>query len=97
MRQTETGSLLMLLAANCMEYRTWEAELDYLRADFSGDVPAAKDAREKAKRLNALTAERRYEAFQRAMAAYEFDPAAEPLECPFLFTSRTNSPSCWAC
>jgi hypothetical protein len=79
-----TGSLLMLLAANCMEYRAWEAELAYLRADFEGDVPKAKDAREKSKRLYAQTAKRRYEAFSRAMAAYEFDPAAEPLECPEL-------------
>ncbi|KMQ75748.1 hypothetical protein [Marinobacter subterrani] len=83
-----TGSLLMLLAANCMEYRAWEAELAYLRADFAGRVPAAKDAREEAKRLNARVAERRYLAFQRAMAAYEFDPAAEPLACPFLFNEQ---------
>ncbi|MBW0146968.1 hypothetical protein [Marinobacter arenosus] len=83
-----TGSLLMLLAGNCMEYRAWEAELAYLRADFEGNVPAAKDAREEAKRLNAKTAERRLRAFNRAMAAYEFDPAAEPLECPFLFTEQ---------
>ena len=83
-----TGSLLMLLAGNCMEYRAWEAELDYLRADFEGNVPAAKDAREQAKRLNAKTAERRLRSFQRAMAAYEFDPAAEPLECPFLFNDQ---------
>lgn len=80
-----TGSLLMLLAANCSEYKAWEAELEYLREDYAGNVPAAKDARERAKRLNAETAKRRYIAFQRAMAAYEFDPAAEPLECPFLF------------
>ncbi|MBW4933932.1 hypothetical protein [Marinobacter sp. F4206] len=83
-----TGSLLMLLAGNCMEYRAWEAELAYLRADFEGNVPAAKDAREEAKRLNAKTAKRRLRAFNRAMAAYEFDPAAEPLECPFLFTEQ---------
>ena len=83
-----TGSLLMLLAGNCMEYRAWEAELAYLRADFEGNVPAAKDAREEAKRLYAVTAERRLKAFRRAMAAYEFDPAAEPLECPFLFTEQ---------
>lgn len=83
-----TGSLLMLLAGNCAEYQAWEAELAYLRADFEGDIEAAKDAREEAKRLNALTAKRRYLAFQRAMAAYEFDPAAEPLECPFLFTEQ---------
>ena len=83
-----TGSLLMLLAGNCMEYRAWEAELAYLRADFEGNVPAAKDAREEAKRLNAKTAERRLKAFNRAMAAYEFDPAAEPLECPFLFSEQ---------
>lgn len=83
-----TGSLLMLLAGNCMEYRAWEAELAYLRADFEGNVPAAKDAREKAKRLNAKTAERRLMAFNRAMAAYEFDPAAEPLDCPFLFAEQ---------
>lgn len=83
-----TGSLLMLLAGNCAEYRAWEAELAYLRADYQGNIAAAKDAREEAKRLNALTAKRRYLAFQRAMAAYEFDPAAEPLECPFLFNEQ---------
>ncbi|MEP3165983.1 MAG: hypothetical protein ABJO43_13010, partial [Marinobacter sp.] len=83
-----TGSLLMLLAGNCSEYRAWEAELDYLRADFAGNVPAAKDAREKAKRLNAETARRRYIAYQRAMAAYDFDPAAEEFECPFLFDDQ---------
>lgn len=83
-----TGSLLMLLAANCSEYKAWEAELDYLRADFAGDVPAAKDAREKSKRLNAETAKRRYIAYQRAMAAYDFDPAAEEFECPFLFNDQ---------
>lgn len=83
-----TGSLLMLLAANCSEYKAWEAELDYLRADFAGNVPSAKDAREKAKRLNAETAKRRYIAYQRAMAAYDFDPAAEEFECPFLFDEQ---------
>ncbi|WP_225314252.1 hypothetical protein [Marinobacter halotolerans] len=83
-----TGSLLMLLAGNCAEYQAWEAELAYLRADYAGNVPAAKDAREKMKRLNALTAQRRYESFQRAMAAYEFDPGAEKLECPFLFNDQ---------
>jgi len=83
-----TGSLLMLLAGNCAEYRAWEAELDYLRADYAGDVPAAKDAREKMKRLNAETARRRYESFQRAMAAYDFDPGMEELECPFLFNDQ---------
>ena len=83
-----TGSLLMLLAGNCVEYRAWDAELDYLRADYSGDVPAAKDAREVSKRLYAQTATRRYEAFRRAMSAYDFDPAAEPMECPFLFTDQ---------
>lgn len=83
-----TGSLLMLLAANCMEYRAWESELEYLRADYEGNVPLAKDARERSKRLYALTAERRIMAFQRAMAAYDFDPAKEPLECPFLFSEQ---------
>lgn len=83
-----TGSLLMLLAGNCMEYRAWDAELDYLRAQYNGDVPAAKDARERSKRLYARTAERRHSAYLRAMAAYDFDPSAEPLECPFLFTDQ---------
>lgn len=83
-----TGSLLMLLAGNCMEYRAWEAELEYLSADYQGNVPAAKDARERAKRLNAQTALRRYASFQRAMTAYEFDPAMEPMECPFLFDDQ---------
>ncbi|PSF06051.1 hypothetical protein C7H09_11980 [Marinobacter fuscus] len=79
-----TGSLLMMLAANCTEYRAWEDELAYLRAGYRSDVPAAKDARERSKRHYAQTAERRYIAFQRAMAAYRFDPAAEPLACPDL-------------
>jgi hypothetical protein len=83
-----TGSLLMLLAANCSEYQAMEAELDYLQADFAGNVPAAKDAREKAKRLNAEVASRRLVAFERAMLAYDFDPAAEPLQCPFLFNDQ---------
>lgn len=83
-----TGSLLMLLAANCSEYEAMEAELDYLRADFAGDVPTAKDAREKTKRLNAEVASRRFQAFERAMLAYDFDPAEEPLECPFLFNDQ---------
>lgn len=85
-----TGSLLMLLAANCTEYKAWEAELTYLRADYEGNVPAAKDAREQAKRLYALTAERRLVAFQRAMAAYDFDASKEPLECPFLFDEQAE-------
>lgn len=83
-----TGSLLMLLAANCSEYRAWEAELNYLRAEYNDNIPAARDARESAKRLHARTAERRYNSYRRAMAAYDFDPAAEPLECPFLFTDQ---------
>lgn len=82
------GSLIMLLAANCSEKRAWEAELEYLREDYAGNVPAAKDARERAKRLNAETAQRRYMAFQRAIAAYDFDPGAETLECPFLFSDQ---------
>lgn len=83
-----TGSLLMLLAGNCIESQSWEAELAYLRADYEGNVPAAKDAREQSKRLYALTAERRLVAFRRAMAAYDFDPSKEPLECPFLFDEQ---------
>ncbi|WP_036190280.1 hypothetical protein [Marinobacter lipolyticus] len=83
-----TGSLMMLLAGNCSEARAWEAELEYLREDYAANVPAAKDARERAKRLNAQTAKRRYIAFQRAMAAYDFDPGAEELECPFLFEDQ---------
>ena len=79
-----TGSLLMLLSGNCMEYRAWDAELDYLRADFNGDVQLAKDAREVMKRRNADTAARRLLSFQRAMAAYQFNPAADTLECPSL-------------
>ncbi len=84
----KTGSLLMLLAANCTESKAWEAELAYLRADYSGDVPAAKDAREKAKRLNALTAKRRYVVFQRAMRAYDYDPTESSAECPFLYSEQ---------
>ena len=75
-------------SANCMEYKAWAAELAYLRADYEGNVPVAKDARERSKRLYALTAERRLLAFRRAMAAYDFDPSKEPLECPFLFSEQ---------
>ncbi len=84
----DTGSLLMLLAGNCSQYKAWEAELAYVRADYQGNIEAAKDAREEAKRMNALTARRRYASFRRAMAAYEFDPSAEPVECPFLFSDQ---------
>lgn len=83
-----TGSLLMLLAANCTERRAWEEELRYLRADYQGNVPAAKDARESSKRLNAEIAKRRYQAFQRAMRAYDYDPSQEGAECPFLFEDQ---------
>ncbi|WP_404363973.1 hypothetical protein [Marinobacter sp.] len=84
----ETGSLLMELAANCSELEAWEAELDYLRADYAGDIPAAKDARERSKRFNGETAKRRYVAFQRAMAAYNYDPADEAAQCPVFIEER---------
>jgi len=83
-----TGSLLMLLAANCSEYELMEAELDFLRANFEGNTNAARHEREQVKRLNAEVANRRVLAFERAMAAYSFDPSAEPLECPFLFNDQ---------
>ncbi|SFM39101.1 hypothetical protein [Marinobacter zhejiangensis] len=83
-----TGALLMLLAANCSEQRAWEAELSYLRADYQGNVPAAKDARERMKRMNAEIATRRYEAFQRAMRAYDYDPNEANPECPFLYEEQ---------
>lgn len=83
-----TGSLLMLLAANCTEKRAWETELQYLRADYQGNVTGAKDAREVTKRLNAEIAHRRYAAFQRAMRAYDYDPSEENAECPFLFEEQ---------
>lgn len=82
------GSLLMLLSANCAEYRAWDAELAYLRANFNGDVTEAKDAREESKRLYAVVAERRLISFNRAMSAFDFDPALEPVECPFLFNDQ---------
>lgn len=84
----ETGSLMMLLAANCTEEEAWEADLRYRVYEYAGAVSQAKDARERAKRLNALVAKRRYESFQRAMAAYEYDPAAENAECPFLYDEQ---------
>lgn len=83
-----TGSLLMLLAANCSEYELMEAELRFLSADFEGNANSARDAREQVKRLNEEVANRRVLAFNRAMAAFDFDPAAEPLECPFLFSDQ---------
>lgn len=83
-----TGSLLMLLAANCSEQRAWEEELRYLRADYQGDVPAAKDAREAMKRLNAEIATRRHEAFLRAMRAYDYDPSLDNPACPDFSTEQ---------
>ncbi|QCF26799.1 hypothetical protein [Hydrocarboniclastica marina] len=77
-----TGSLLMLLSALCSEREARQAELEYLLAEYNGEVSVAKDARERSKRLYAVTATRRYKAFQRAMSAYGFDPAADPIECP---------------
>lgn len=79
-----TGSLLMLLSALCSEREARQAELEYLLADHNGNVSVAKDARERSKRLYAVTAERREKAFERAMAAYDYDPAVEPVECPSL-------------
>lgn len=83
-----TGSLLQLLAANCSEQEAWEQELRYLRANFRGDVPEAKDARIQAKRWYGLTASRRLEAFHRAMRAYEYDPSDANAECPFLYEDQ---------
>lgn len=83
-----TGSLLQLLAANCSEAQAWEEELRYLRANYQGDVPTAKDARNAAKRWHALTAERRLKAFERAMRAYEYDPSDPDAECPFLYADQ---------
>ena len=84
----EVGSLMQLLAANCSEMETWEEELRYLRADYAGNVPEARDARENAKRLHAITAKRRYEAFQRSMRAFKYDPSDVNAECPFLFEDQ---------
>ncbi|MBY6104711.1 hypothetical protein [Marinobacter nauticus] len=83
-----TGSLLMLLAANCSEYELMEAELEFLRADYEGETRAAKHYREQVKRLNAEVANRRILAFNRAMLAYDFNPSAETLECPFLYNDQ---------
>ncbi|WP_148863502.1 hypothetical protein [Marinobacter fonticola] len=87
-RPDTTGSLLQLLAANCSEEQAWEEELRYLRANYQGDVPAAKDARNAAKRWHAITAERRLKAFERAMRAYEYDPADPAAECPILHADQ---------
>lgn len=77
-----TGSMLMLLAALCSEREARQAELEYLLAQYNGEVSFAKDARERSKRLYALTATRRHKAFLRAMSAFDFDPSADPIECP---------------
>ncbi|WP_165855490.1 hypothetical protein [Marinobacter sp. JSM 1782161] len=87
-RPDTTGSLLQLLAANCSEQQAWEQELRYERAIFNDDVPEAKDARTAAKRWHELTAKRRLEAFNRAMRAYEYDPADPEAECPFLYADQ---------
>lgn len=83
-----TGSLLMLLAANCSEYELMETELEFLRADYEGETRAAKHHREHVKRLNAEVANRRVLAFNRAMQAYDFNPSAATLECPFLYNDQ---------
>jgi len=84
----DTSSLLMLSAANCAESQAWEAELSSLRAEYNGQLVLAKDERERAKRLNALVAERRLIVFNHANSAYDYDPSDADAECPRLIDDQ---------
>lgn len=78
----ETGGLMQLLAGLCIEERAVEEELRYLRARYQDNSEELRDARTNSARLYGLTAQRRLETFNRINEAYEFDPAADELQCP---------------
>lgn len=84
----KTGSLLMLLSANCAEEQAWNANLRSLRAERAGNVSEAEDARTESKRWQAITARRRLESFHEAMKAYDYDYTNPNVECPDLDTDQ---------
>lgn len=84
----KTGSLIMLLAANCSEKRAWDAELQAIRAEREGRIALAKDARIRAQMHQAETARRRMVSFERAMRAFHFDFTSTDEPCPVFETDQ---------
>lgn len=82
----KTGSLMMLLAANCTEAHAWQAQLRSMRDEQKGDVKGAQDARTEYRRWEALTAKRRLESYREAMKAYDYDPSDPNQSCPYFDT-----------
>lgn len=77
-----TGTLLQVLAGTCGEREIVEEELRYLRASHDNNTRAMRDARSNTERKYAINATRRMTAFNRAMAAYDYDYATEGAACP---------------
>lgn len=79
-----TGTLLQVLAGTCGEREAVEEELRYLRAGFHNNLSEMHDARSSMKRRYAINARRRLLAYERSMAAFDFDPQVDVEEgrCP---------------
>ena len=84
----KTGSLLMLLSAECSEQKAWDADLRSIRAERAGQVSEAEDARTESKRWQAVTARRRLQSFQEAMKAYDYDYTDPNVQCPDFDTDQ---------
>lgn len=79
-----TGTLLQVLAGTCGEREAVEEELRYLRAGFHDNLSEMRDARISMQRRYAINARRRQLAYERSMAAFDFDPKVDVEEgrCP---------------
>lgn len=82
----KTGSLLLLLSANCSEQEAWNAQLRSMRDEQKGDVKGAQDARTEYQRWEGITAKRRLKSFREAMKAYDYHPSDAKAKCPYLET-----------
>ena len=78
----KTGSLMLLLSANCSEEHAWQAQLRSMRDAQKGDVKGAQDARTEYQRWEAVTARRRFQSYREAMKAYDYDPSNPDQDCP---------------
>ncbi|MDX1588147.1 MAG: hypothetical protein R3296_04355 [Oleiphilaceae bacterium] len=78
-----TGTLLQVLGGICGERDAVEEELRYLRASYHNNISEMQDARSSLQRRYAINAKRRLLAYERSMAAFDFDPTQPELdECP---------------
>jgi hypothetical protein len=66
----KAGATAMLSSAMCSEFVAYEAELDHVRLLHLGDVAGAKDARIRQQRVNTLTSQRYWRAYQHVVAAF---------------------------